>query len=84
MQYTEQRAVSELGVRRLFLLTTRAADWFQARGFKPAGRAAGNPELPAGRVVDVGRNSLLFVKDLGGGGGAAEAADAARLSAFNA
>jgi len=55
------------GLRRLFLLTTRAADWFQARGFQAAGRAAGSPLLPAGRRVDESRNSLLFVKDLGPG-----------------
>ena len=63
LQYVERCAVAS-GVDRIFLLTTRAADWFQARGFRPAGRAAGSGELPAGRAVDAGRNSLLFVKRL--------------------
>lgn len=66
LEYVEQIARST-GLRRLFLLTTRAADWFQARGFEAAGRAAGSPLLPAGRRVDASRNSLLFVKDLGPG-----------------
>jgi len=65
LAFLERRAVSELGAKRLFLLTTRAADWFQARGFRAAGRAAGSAELPAGREVDAARNSLLFVKTLG-------------------
>jgi amino-acid N-acetyltransferase len=72
LEYVEERARAA-GARRLFLLTTRAADWFQQRGFEPAGRAAGNSALPAGRPVDASRNSLLFIKQLGeepsGGGG---------------
>jgi amino-acid N-acetyltransferase len=68
LEYVDARARAA-GAQRLFLLTTRAADWFQARGFAPAGRAAGNAALPPGRAVDAARNSLLFVKSLGGGGG---------------
>ena len=63
LTYLEHKARAS-GAHKLFLLTTRAADWFQARGFKPAGRAAGSMELPAGRAVDPARNSLLFVKRL--------------------
>lgn len=63
LTYLEHKARAS-GAQKLFLLTTRAADWFQARGFKPAGRAAGSMELPAGRAVDPARNSLLFVKRL--------------------
>jgi amino-acid N-acetyltransferase len=64
LEYVEERARAA-GARRLFLLTTRAADWFQQRGFEPAGRAAGNVALPVGRPVDASRNSLLFIKQLG-------------------
>ena len=63
LTYLEQKARAQ-GAQKLFLLTTRAADWFQARGFRPAGRAAGSPELPPGRQVDPARMSLLFVKRL--------------------
>ena len=63
LEYIEERARAA-GARRLFLLTTRAADWFQQRGFEAAGRAAGNAALPAARAVDASRNSLLFIKEL--------------------
>jgi amino-acid N-acetyltransferase len=63
LEYVELRARAG-GAKRLFLLTTRTADWFQQRGFAPAGRAAGNSLLPRGREVDAARNSLLFVKSL--------------------
>lgn len=63
LTYLEHKARAQ-GAQKLFLLTTRAADWFQARGFRPAGRAAGSPELPPGRQVDPARMSLLFVKRL--------------------
>ena len=63
LEFVERKARAE-GAQRLFLLTTRAADWFQQRGFVAAGRAAGSPQLPPGRSVDPARNSLLFVKSL--------------------
>ena len=63
LEFVERKARAE-GAQRLFLLTTRAADWFQQRGFVAAGRAAGSPQLPPGRSVDPTRNSLLFVKSL--------------------
>lgn len=65
LAWVEAQAAERLGARSLFLLTTRTADWFQARGFAPAGRAAGNAALPPGRAVDSARGSLLFVKTLG-------------------
>ena len=68
LEYIEERARAA-GARRLFLLTTRAADWFQQRGFEAAGRAAGNAALPAARAVDASRNSLLFIKELSGSAG---------------
>jgi len=55
------------GARRLVLLTTRTAGWFQQRGFARAGPAHLQSNLlPVLRLqrVDPRRNSLLFVKDL--------------------
>jgi len=52
----------------LVLLTTRTADWFEQRGFKPAGVAHLSVLLPNDRRarVDPSRNSQLFSKLLGG------------------
>jgi amino-acid N-acetyltransferase len=54
------------GVERLVLLTTRTADWFEQRGFKPEGAAHASELLPDARraKVDAARNSRLFSKDL--------------------
>ncbi len=41
------------GVRRLVLLTTRTADWFQQRGFSPAGAAHTSDLLPPSRRAKV-------------------------------
>ncbi len=46
------------------LLTTRTADWFEQRGFKPAGVAHLSDLLPDSRRerIDPSRNSQLFSK----------------------
>lgn len=58
------------GIRRLVLLTTRTADWFEQRGFKPAGAAHLSQLLPEERRqrIDPSRNSQLFSKLVGAGG----------------
>lgn len=55
----EQRAAS-LGLRSLFVLTTRTAHWFMERGFKSAAIS----ELPQHRqsLYNYQRNSKVFVK----------------------
>ena len=50
------------GLKRLFVLTTQTAHWFQERGFAPAPRAALPPEKQA--LYNERRNSLVFIKDL--------------------
>jgi amino-acid N-acetyltransferase len=51
-----------LGVRQLFVLTTRTAHWFIERGFVPAGI----DQLPAEKrlVYNYQRNSKAFIKNL--------------------
>lgn len=55
-----------LGIQRLVLLTTRTADWFEQRGFAPAGAAHASALLPEERRarVDASRNSQLYSKEL--------------------
>lgn len=57
---------AQQGIQRLVLLTTRTADWFEQRGFKPAGAAHLSALLPEGRRarVDPARNSQLYSKRL--------------------
>ena len=53
-----ERKASATGIQRVVLLTTRTADWFEQRGFKPAGAAHESPLLPESRrkqVSSVGR-----------------------------
>ena len=64
LEYAENYAGDVLGTSRLYLLTTRTADWFVQRGFKNKGLAENNPELPDGKMVQLGRGSVLFVKNL--------------------
>ncbi|KAK9836948.1 hypothetical protein WJX81_002033 [Elliptochloris bilobata] len=66
LDYLEREARAA-GMGRLVLLTTRTADWFEARGFRSAGLAHESPLLPAERRerVNAARNSQLFVKDVG-------------------
>jgi len=61
LQYLEKHAV-EAGIRRLFVLSTKASHWFRERGFTPAGPKM----LPARRqaMYNYRRNSKVFVKML--------------------
>lgn len=61
LQAVEQSA-RELGIGRLFVLTTRTAHWFRERGFRPADIKA----LPVKRRVlyNYQRNSKVFIKNL--------------------
>jgi len=63
LQYLESRARSA-GVEKLFLLTTRTADWFVERGFIHAGAAIDSPLLPPGKQAQEGRNSQLYIRTL--------------------
>jgi N-acetylglutamate synthase-like GNAT family acetyltransferase len=48
----EREAVAA-GTQRLLLLTTRTADWFEQRGFEPAGAAHLSDLLPVSRRIKV-------------------------------
>jgi amino-acid N-acetyltransferase len=51
------------GVTKLFVLTTRTADWFRENGFEPSSVE----QLPAPRqeIYNAERSALIYVKDLG-------------------
>lgn len=57
-----ERLAQEQGIRRVFVLTTRTAQWFQERGYAP-GRVE---DLPAGRQsrYNQARNSRVFTRVL--------------------
>ncbi len=57
-----ERQACEQGLKRLFVLTTRAAHWFQERGFEPAEVT----DLPVRKLVlyNWQRRSKVFVKTL--------------------
>lgn len=59
---------AQCGIQRLVLLTTRTADWFEQRGFKPAGAAHLSQLLPPERRqrIDPLRNSQLYSKLVAG------------------
>ncbi len=61
LDYIEKQA-RELGISRLFVLTTRTAHWFQERGFEPASLK----ELPLERqrLYNYQRRSKVFIKQL--------------------
>ncbi|HFE31830.1 MAG TPA: GNAT family N-acetyltransferase, partial [Gammaproteobacteria bacterium] len=63
LQYLERQAV-DMGIRRLFVLSTKTSHWFRERGFAPAEPRT----LPAKRqaMYNYRRNSKVFVKALGG------------------
>ncbi|CAL5225511.1 g8341 [Coccomyxa viridis] len=65
LDYVEQQA-RDKGIRRLVLLTTRTADFFEQRSFMLAGTAHESDLLPESRrsVIDPARNSKLYVKML--------------------
>jgi amino-acid N-acetyltransferase len=61
LQFVERKAVKQ-GLRQLFVLTTRAAHWFQERGFEPADIDA----LPVAKqsMYNLQRRSKVFIKRL--------------------
>lgn len=61
-----EAAAREHGFRRMFVLTTRAEDWFLERGFVPASI----DDLPVSRQVlyNYQRNSKVLIKELPGHG----------------
>ena len=65
LDYAEQEARRQ-GIRRLVLLTTRTADWFEQRDFVFSGQAFTSLLLPAARraKINPARNSQLYVKEL--------------------
>ncbi len=65
LDYVEQEA-RRRGIRRLVLLTTRTADWFEQRDFRFRGPAFESTLLPEARRarINPARNSQLYVKEL--------------------
>ncbi|GBG87331.1 hypothetical protein CBR_g45391 [Chara braunii] len=61
LAYVEKHA-AEMGLERLFLLTTRTADWFVQRGFLPADSCVIPEERRA--KINLQRNSKYFLKNL--------------------
>ena len=61
LNYIEQEALN-LGIRQIFVLTTRTAHWFRERGF----RNADLDDLPVKRrgLYNYQRNSKIFIKSL--------------------
>lgn len=61
LQWVEKRC-TELGLGRLFVLTTRTSHWFRERGFEPARLQ----DLPGSRrsLYDGGRGSKILLKRL--------------------
>lgn len=61
LRHTESRARA-MGVKRLFVLTTRTSHWFMKRGFVPGSIS----DLPKERQTHYNRsrNSLIFIKRL--------------------
>jgi amino-acid N-acetyltransferase len=62
LKYIERQS-RQLGIQRLFVLTTRTAHWFRERGFKPGDLAS----LPVKRrqLYNYQRNAKVFIKDIG-------------------
>lgn len=65
LDYVEQEA-RQMGIRRLVLLTTRTADWFEQRDFVWKGPASTSELLPERRRMRINpeRNSQLYSKVL--------------------
>jgi amino-acid N-acetyltransferase len=65
LQYLEQLSVRD-GMKRIFILTTRTAEWFVQRAFVPQGDAHESSVLPEERFheIDPSRKAQLYVKDL--------------------
>lgn len=56
------KQAKQLGINKLFVLTTRTADWFRERGFKPAQLE----DLPVKKrsLYNYQRNSKVYIKDI--------------------
>ena len=52
----------ELGIGRLFVLTTRTAHWFQERGFAPA--SIEDLPMEKQRLYNYQRRSKVFLKQI--------------------
>lgn len=65
LQYLEQLAIRD-GLNRIFILTTRTAEWFVQRGYMPHGVAHESNALPEERLheIDPARKAQLYMKDL--------------------
>ena len=65
LDFAEQEARMQ-GIRRLVLLTTRTADWFEQRDFVYSGQAFTSMLLPEARraKINPARNSQLYAKEL--------------------
>mgnify|MGYP000891190581 FL=1 len=61
LAFVEKRC-RDLGMSRVFVLTTQTAHWFLERGFVPA-RKSDLPALKQAKV-DPGRGSKVFIKTL--------------------
>lgn len=61
LEYMETRA-RDIGLARIFVLTTHAAHWFVERGFETAG--VGDLPVPRQQLYNRQRNSKVFIKDL--------------------
>jgi len=65
LEYMESLAVTKYRSKKIFLLTTRAADWFELRGFVPIPHEdVNNAGLPPSRKIDSARNSKAYVKEI--------------------
>lgn len=59
LAYLERRAIL-LGVKTVFVLSTRTMQWFEERGFA----LASEEKLPATRMYDKSRGSKIYIKEL--------------------
>lgn len=59
LAYLERRAIL-LGIKTVFVLSTRTMQWFEERGFV----MAGEEKLPTTRMYDKSRGSKVYIKEL--------------------
>ena len=65
LEYMETLAVTKYRSKKIFLLTTRAADWFELRGFVPVrDEDVKNAGFPPSRKIDSARKSKAYVKEI--------------------
>lgn len=61
LQYLEKNC-RQIGVKQLFVLTTRTAHWFRERGFKPG--EIKNLPVKRQQLYNIQRQSKVFIKDI--------------------